>query len=210
MSDSDGRKARFMVTQWAELRKSGGLSFNDAEIEQILKGGEQEVFTRQQLIDRCAGYFKSCLSHSVDDENGEIIATWKRNPTKAGLALALGITTQTLSDYVRGKNSVGNPYSSDNPDYKRICATEDFDVLRKAFLIIEDFYESKLGENRNNSGSIFWLLNSSNSRWSNNQEFSFGMSEPEEKTVRTSAQLLADMKRLTQGSTLPRLTEDGE
>lgn len=33
-------------------------------------------------------------------------------------------------------------------------ATEDFDILRRAYALIETFYEEKLGENRNNAGVI--------------------------------------------------------
>ena len=213
MSKNDGNKPRFAVSQWTELRKAGGIAFSDLEIERILEGRETGVLTRQEVLERVRSYFSACTKQVQDEETGELLTTWTRNPTKSGLALCLGITSQTLVDYVRGRNSVGDPYSSENPDYKRVVATEDFDILRRAYAIIEDFYESRLGENRNNSGSIFWLLNSSNTRWSNLQEFQFGTAEPEEKTVRTSSQLLADMRKLTQEKPmqyLPNLNEEEE
>ncbi len=70
--------------------------------------------------------------------------------------------------------------------------TNDFDLIRKAYALIEDFYEQKLGDNRNNAGVIFWLNNRENSRWSNEQEFKFGTVEPKENIhMRTPAEIAA-------------------
>ena len=35
--------------------------------------------------------------------------------------------------------------------------------------VIQSYYEGNLGKNRNNSGSIFWLLNVGEERWTNTQ-----------------------------------------
>ena len=212
MAEIDEKKPRFMQRQWEDLKKSGGLSFSEAEIGRILEGGE-EVFSRQELLDRVKNYFASCVKQAIDEDTGQAVTVWARNPTKSGLALCLGISSQTLIDYVKGKNSEDKPYSIDRPDKKRNIAVEDFDILRKAYSLIEMFYEEKLGENRNNAGVIYWLNNTANTKWSNAQEFTFGTAEEEEKTVRTSSQLLADMKRLTQESPmqyLPNLNEEEE
>lgn len=107
---------------------------------------------------------------------------WVRNPTKSGLALCLGIDKQTLLDYVKGVNSDGKAYSRTNPDYKRVVATEDFDILQRAYSLIETFYEEKLAENRNNAGTIYWLNNANNTKWSNEQEFKFS-AEPKSEPI---------------------------
>lgn len=57
---------------------------------------------------------------------------------------------------------------------------------------IEVYYEEKLGENRNNAGTIFWLTNKNNSKWSNEQEFKFGKQEQVEEKQLT----LEDLKQM--------------
>ena len=176
---------RFMVRQWEDLKKSGGLSYSVEQIEDILQGGEEKVLSRGELQDKVKSYFSSCMRLAKDEDSGELITVWGKNPTKSGLALALGIDKQTLLDYVKGINSANKPFSSTNPDNKRRVAVEDFDILRKAYTLIEEFYESKLGDNRNNAGVMYWLNNAHNSKWSNEQEFKFGKTteEREEKTI---------------------------
>lgn len=185
-----GEKKHFMVRQWEDLKKSGGVTFNLNQMKQILQGDDEVVLTRTELINKVVDYFNNCVKVVVDGDTQEKVTTWVRNPTKSGLALYLGIDTQTLIDYVRGINSDGKAYSRTKPDYKRIVATEDFDILRKAYRLIETFYEERLGENRNNSGTIFWLLNRENTRWSNEQEFKFSTESKIEK-IRTREEIMA-------------------
>ena len=101
-----------------------------------------------------------------------MITTWKRNPTKSGLALALGVDKQTLLYYVKGLDSNGKPYRNDAYSHRRVQNT-DFDIIRKAYAIIENFYEEQLGVNKNNAGVIYWLNNACNTKWSNEQEITF-------------------------------------
>lgn len=175
-----GEKKRFMVRQWEDLKKSGGVTFSLDQMEHILQGGDGGVLTREELMNKVLCYFNSCVKVAIDEDTQEKITTWIRNPTKSGLALCLGIDKQTLLDYVKGVNSDGKTYSRTNPDYKRVVATEDFDILQRAYSLIETFYEEKLGENRNNAGTIYWLNNASNTKWSNEQEFRFS-SEPKNR-----------------------------
>ena len=166
-------KGQFMIRQWEDLKRSGGITFNLDQMEQILKGGEAAVLTREEVMNKVLGYFNGCVKVVMDEDTQEPVTTWVRNPTKSGLALCLGIDKQTLIDYVKGLNSEGKQFSRMSPDHKRVVATEDFDILRRAYALIETFYEEKLGENRNNAGVIYWLNNASNGRWSNEQEFKF-------------------------------------
>lgn len=164
---------RFMVRQWEDIKKAGSLTFSIETMKELLQGSDAEMLTREQLIDRITGYFNSCVKVVVDEDTGEQMTTWAKNPTKTELALVIGVDKQTLCDYVSGKNSRGDNYSYDRPDIKRVVATSDFDVIRRAYTIIESFYEGQLGQNKNNAGVIFWLNNACNNKWSNEQEFKF-------------------------------------
>lgn len=179
MSELEEKK-RFMVRQWEDLKKSGGVTFSLNQMEQILQGGDGAVLTREEVMSKVIGYFNSCVKVVLDEDTQEKVTTWVRNPTKSGLALCLGIDKQTLLDYVKGVNSDGKTYSWTKPDHKRVVATEDFDILQRAYSLIETFYEEKLGENRNNAGTIYWLNNANNTKWSNEQEFKFSAEQKTE------------------------------
>ena len=93
---------RFMVRQWEEIRKAGGISFSIEQMNAILQESEVKMLDREELIARVVGYFNSCVKVAIDEDTGEKVTTWCRNPTKSGLALVLGIDKQTLLDYVKG------------------------------------------------------------------------------------------------------------
>lgn len=173
-----------MVRAWEEAKKAGGLSYSPEQIQAILEESGDEMLEREEVKKRISAYFQNCLTISQDEETQEINYVWKRNPTKSGLALALGVSPQTVVDYVKGSDRRGNKYkaSGENKGIQKI-ATEDFDLIRKAYILIEDFYEQKLADNRNNAGVIFWLNNKENTRWSNEQEFKFGVAEQPERRV---------------------------
>lgn len=175
--------------EW-EAKKAGGLSYSPEQIQAILEERDDIVLTREEVKNRISAYFQSCLTLSQDEDTQEVNYVWKRNPTKSGLALALGVSPQTVVDYVKGSDRRGNVYKieGENKGRQKI-ATADFDLIRKAYILIEDFYEQKLGDNRNNAGTIFWLNNKENTRWSNEQEFKFGMVEQKERPVLTADQL---------------------
>ena len=185
----DNRGA-FAIEQWQEMKKMGGIAPSMAEIESILQGSEEQmVYTREEVISRISNYFKSCITDTVDEDTGEVVRVWCRNPTKSGLALSLGLSYQTLIDYVSGVRSDGFAYSS-NENSRRIISNNDFDILRKAYSLIEMFYEEKLGENRNNAGTIFWLNNIQNNRWSNEQAFKFDyLPKEQERNALTISEL---------------------
>jgi len=180
-SEKPTGRGQYMIQAWQEAKKAGGLSYSPAQIAAILdERSDEEVLTREEVKTRISAYFQNCITLSQDEYTGTLDYIWKRNPTKSGLALALSVSPQTLIDYVKGKDRHGNTYTTNNKSKektKQKIATDDFDLLRKAYTLIEDFYESKLGENRNNAGVIFWLNNKENTRWSNEQEFKFGTIE---------------------------------
>jgi len=159
-------KGAFAVSQWEEIRKAGGRAINTGKLQELFEKDGDRVLTRKELIQIVTEYFESCIEE-VENENGEIVSVWARTPTKSGLALALNIDSQTLIDYIHGTNCIGKPYSPNKPDYKRRVDVADFDILRKAYSVIEDFFEQRLGLNINPAGTIFWLTNSTESRWTN-------------------------------------------
>ena len=183
-------RGQYAALAWEEAKKAGGISYTPAQIQAILEERDDVVLTREEVKNRISAYFQSCLTLSKDEETQEENYVWKRNPTKSGLSIALGLSPQTVIDYVKGCDRRGNVYKSEYGDktVQRI-ATSDFDLLRKAYVIIEDFYEQKLGDNRNNAGAIFWLNNKENTRWSNKQEFEFGTIEDCNRQALTAAEL---------------------
>ena len=201
MNEIEPKKGRFMVRQWEDLKKAGGVTYSIEQITEMLQEGEVKVLSRDEVLARVTRYFNSCVKKVVDDDTGETVTTWVRNPTKSGLALSLGIDKQTLLDYVKGVKSDNKPFNVEAPNARRIIATEDFEILRRAYALIEVFYEEKLGENRNNAGTIYWLNNAHNSKWSNEQEFKFGVAETVGRNILTAA----DLPRL--GVSLPDLSK---
>lgn len=200
-------RGQYMVRAWEEAKKAGGLSYSPEQIQAILEERDDIVLTREEVKNRISAYFQSCLTLSQDEDTQEVNYVWKRNPTKSGLALALGVSPQTVVDYVKGSDRRGNVYKMEGENKGRQkIATADFDLIRKAYILIEDFYEQKLGDNRNNAGTIFWLNNKENTRWSNEQEFKFGVVEQKERPVLTADQLprLGDLPE-DSISTLPQL-----
>lgn len=183
-----------MVREWEELKKAGGITINVSDMERLFEESDGIMISREELVCRVTNYFRGCMQEVIDGDTGEMITTWKRNPTKTGLALAVGVDTQTLVDYCKGTNSHGKPYTTKNAPNK-VVSSDDFDIIRKAYALIENFYEEKLAENRNNAGAIYWLNNRENTKWSNQQEFVFG------------ANLLQNEYEYMKGEKVPELME---
>lgn len=187
-------RGQYMAMAWQEAKKAGGLAYSPQQIDSILEERDDIVLTREEVKQRISAYFQNCMTVGQDEETLELTYIWKRNPTKSGLALVLGVSPQTLVDYVKGVDRRDNKYKVENQrETVQKINTNDFDLIRKAYALIEDFYEQKLGDNRNNAGVIFWLNNRENSRWSNEQEFKFGTIEPKENIhTRTPAEIAAE------------------
>jgi hypothetical protein len=190
ISKTDNR-GQYMAMAWQEAKKVGGIAYTPQQIETILEECDDVVLTREETKQRISAYFQSCITVAEDENTHELNYVWKKNPTKSGLALILGVSPQTLIEYVKGFDRKGNVYKTQNQkENVQKINTNDFDLVRKAYALIEDFYEQKLADNRNNAGVIFWLNNRENSRWSNEQEFKFGTVEnKEEKHILTASEL---------------------
>jgi hypothetical protein len=174
-----------MVKAWDELKKGGGLCIPANEAVKLMSEPERIQLNGEAVKMRVAEYFTSCQREIINEETGEKECVWAKAPTKSGLALALGITRQSLYDIL-------NKPKSENGGYATKILPEAIPFLKRAMDFIEVYYEEKLGENRNNAGTIFWLTNKSNSKWSNEQEFKFGKQEQVEEKQFT----LEDLKQM--------------
>lgn len=178
-------KPRLMTKAWDELKKGGGLCIPAEQAVQLMSENERVQLNEEAVKMRVAEYFASCQREIINEETGEKEYVWAKAPTKSGLALMLGITRQSLYDIL-------NRPKSENGGYATKILPEAIPFLKRAMDFIEVYYEEKLGENRNNAGTIFWLTNKNNSKWSNEQEFKFGKQEQVEEKQFT----LEDLKKL--------------
>lgn len=168
-------KGAFSIKNWEEIKKGGGKAPSPQEVTQYLKGSSGAKLSRNELINRVSQFFVDFTTQCMDEDTGEVTFTWKSNPTKSALARYIGITAETLSRYLRGERN-GAPYNETHPGARAIVAASDFDIIRSAATIIEEFYESRLGLNANNAGSIFWLKCLDNARWYDKQELNLSAS----------------------------------
>lgn len=168
------------VQRWAEIAKAGGLAPTPTDIQNLVCAKRKEPYTREELRQKIAEYFAECTSTEVDQETGETVTVWKTAPTKGRLALKLGISAQVLIDYVHNGHGAGHglPYQGRNK--KQLVDESDFDLLQNAYQLIQSYYESLLSQNRNNSGSIFWLLNSDRAKWMNETKLDVQAVRPQE------------------------------
>ena len=151
---------------WEEINKGGGEAPSPIEISKYLQNsGSKRQLSREEVQARINNYFDACIEAYQDEDIGETFFRWRRNPTKAGLAISLGISAETLSHYIANKVA-GREYTDAN---QSTVSRDDFDLIQAAVSVIQSYYESNLGKNRNNSGSIFWLLNVGEERWTNTQ-----------------------------------------
>lgn len=188
------------VQRWQEISKAGGLAPTSEEIQNIVCSKRTEPYTREELMQKITEFFSEITSTEVDPETGETVTVWKTAPTKARLALKLGISAQVLIDYVHGGHGTGHNLSYQGTTRKSLVKESDFDLLRNAYQLIESYYEGLLSLNRNNSGSIFWLLNSDRSKWMNEQRLDISAQQREieipERTAAEVAQKYTDARLL--------------
>lgn len=162
-------KGVFAKRNWADIQRSGGIAPDPDTIMKYLEGDKMAQLTREEVFDRVGGYILGCIEKYVDEDSGQEAYRWRKNPTKSGLARAVGVTLETLCRYVKGEYN-GSLYNADCPGNRNIVSPNDFDIIRSAYGLISEFYEGQLAYNKNNSGVIFWLLNRNNERWSNTQD----------------------------------------
>ena len=100
--------------------------------------GALKIKTREELIDRILDYFNRISTTIVDEETGvPIMSKWLTPPSFSGLALAIGISPNTLRNYQQR-----DEYS---------------DVVLQARAIIESYYEESLNSRNRATGAIFAL-----------------------------------------------------
>ena len=124
---------------------------------------KRRQLTHDEVLDRIRAYFNSITRTVHDQETGEVTTEWISPPTKSGLARSLGIDRSTLVDYVSGIGSKGIPYTEEHGNQK--VRAEDMPLVRSAVAFVEEFYEGRLASSGNQSGSIFFLLNSRARTW---------------------------------------------
>ena len=166
----DNRGA-FMKAQFS----GGGVAPSDAVLSELFDTEKQtHKLTRKEVVEKIIQYFRSCFDEVINSETGQTERVWKIPPTKSGFCLAIGISQKTLSNYLKDERTDRKPFNDSADEHtNRIISTQDFDLLHKAVSVIENYYESKLAENRNVAGVIFWLNNINNPAWSNSQSFTF-------------------------------------
>ena len=167
---TDNRGA-FMKSQFA----GGGIAPSDEMLTELFDTEKKpHKLSRKEVADKIIQYFRSCFDEVIGETMRNPQREWKKPPTKSGLCLALGISPKTLSNYLKEERTDRRPFNDSADEHtSRIISTSDFDLLHKACAVIENYYESKLAENRNVAGVIFWLNNLNNPTWSNAQSFSF-------------------------------------
>lgn len=209
LTKTDNRGA-FMKAQFS----GGGVAPSDATLSELFDTEKQPYkLTRKELSDRIIRYFRSCFDEVVDEETGQTERVWKIPPTKSGFCLAVGISQKTLSNYLKDERTDRKPFNDSGDEHtNRIVSTQDFDLLHTAVSVIENYYESKLAENRNVAGIIFWLNNINNPAWSNQQAFSFDVKPYGMREDDNSSDSLPDLWEMARRKekTLPDYAKDGE
>ena len=100
--------------------------------------GALKIKSREELIDEVTDYFDRITTTIIDEETGApIMSKWLTPPSFSGLALAIGLSPQTLRTYQQR-----DEYS---------------DVVLQARAIIESYYEESLNNRNRATGAIFAL-----------------------------------------------------
>lgn len=160
----------YAMRDWESLKRGGGLAPPPSEINEYLEESQRKKLTRKELQRRIQAFFDDLIEPYEDPDTGQTGFTWKSCPTKAMLAMKIGISSFTLSRYLRNRNCKGEAYNCAESGRRAIISPDDFDLVELAVTLIESYYEQNLGKNMNNSGSIFWLKNSRNERWHDEQD----------------------------------------
>lgn len=191
------------LRSWDELRRSGGAAPSPAQVSEYLEKPKREQLTREELKQRIQAYFDDLIELVEDPDTGKRSYAWRSCPTKAAFAMRVGISSFTLSRYLRDCNCKGEPYSRKEWGNRAIVSPNDFDLIEGAITIIESFYEGVLGENRNNSGAIFWLKNRTNVRWHDEQDINLSANKEDDMPHLTREQIMERYKSQQEFSEAP-------
>lgn len=191
-------KGAFAVRDWNALRRGGGMAPKPNEIKEYLQGSSGIKLTREELTERIQAYFNECIERFVDSDTGQEGYAWKTCPTKAGLAMRIGVSSFTLSRYLRSRSGGGSGYDVNMPGHRGIVDPNDFDLVELATTLIESFYEQNLGKNMNNAGSIFWLKNRTNVQWHDEQDLNLTANTGRNGPHLTREQIMAQYQALNE------------
>lgn len=111
----------------------------------LLSGNREKAFPSPQNLEaKCNEYFASCLGPVFDkhgeivrNDEGNIVYTQKKPYTISGLALYLGVSTETIRQYGKGIMDDLGFESLDDPDSYR-------NVIKRAKQRIEEYAEGRL------------------------------------------------------------------
>lgn len=185
------------LRSWDELRRSGGVAPSPAQVSEYLEKPKRERLTREELKQRIQAYFDDLVELVEDPDTGREGYAWRSCPTKAGLAMKIGISSFTLSRYLRNGNCKGEPYSHKEWGNRGTVSPDDFDLIEQAVTIIEGFFEGNLGKNMNNSGSIFWLKNRTNVQWHDEQDINLTANKEDDMPHMTREEIMLRHKALS-------------
>lgn len=204
------------LRSWTEIRQSGGPAPDPKEIGEYLDKPKREKLTRKELKQRIQAYFNSLIELVEDPDTGQRNYAWRSCPTKAGLAMAIGISSFTLFRYLRGENCDRKPYSRKEWGNRAIVSPDDFDLLDQAITVIESFFEGNLGRNINNSGSIFWLKNltdrtdRTNVLWQDKQDINLSANREDDLPHMTREEIMLRHRALNGSEEPPRELDLGD
>lgn len=168
------------LRSWDDLRRSGGPSPSPEQINKYLNKPKRERLTREELKQRIQAFFDDLIEEYQDQDTGQMGYAWRSCPTKSGLAMKIGISSFTLSRYLRNANCKGEAYNDREWGNRAIVSPNDFDLIEQAITVVESFYEASLGKNQNNSGCIFWLKNRTNVQWHDEQDINLTASREDD------------------------------
>lgn len=181
----------YALRSWDELYRSGGTAPGPEEISEYFEKPKRERLTREGLKRRIQAFFDDLIEEIEDSDTGQRGYTWRSCPTKAALAMKIGISSFTLSRYLRGVNCKGQEYSDREWGNRAIVSPDDFDLIERAITVIESFYEGRLGKNANNSGAIFWLKNRTNVQWHDEQDINLTANKEDDAPRMTREEISA-------------------
>lgn len=124
------------------------------------QGGERKFLTPEHLQSMVNEYFESCRGPTFDkdgnllrDDNGNLIKVQVRPFTLSGLALHLGLSTETLRKYKTGQlDTILDEMRAETEDYLTFSR-----VILRAKQVIEAYAEGRLYDRDGSNGARFVL-----------------------------------------------------
>lgn len=124
------------------------------------KGGQRQYLSPEHLQSMVNEYFESCSGPTFDkdgnllkDDNGNLVKVQVRPYTLSGLALHLGVSTETLRKYKTGKlDTLLDEMRAETEDWLTFSR-----VILRAKQVIEAYAEGRLYDRDGSNGARFVL-----------------------------------------------------